>query len=816
MIATPQAIPPKPAPMRVIEANIPDCLKSLNRWVTWEWTWNGRKWDKPPISPATRKLASSTDPSTWVSFSEAFAAYEDGRCDGIGFTFGHDEESGVTFSGFDFDGCRNSESGEIEPWAIHLIRLLDSYSEISPSGEGLKVFTSGELPKGKRADHDKGIECYDSGRYFTVTGNRLDGTPADVHERTEALKIVHQHTLGAPRNKCDAKTGDLSDRELALSALNGLSASRASGYMDWLSVGMALHSVDESLMGEWDKWSRTCPEKYQDGVCARKWQSFSNVNSNGIGVGSLVFLAKQDGWKPPTRNRKHGHDRTPTNHGNGKVLSMSVSTKWKPFPVEALPEPISRFVATAAKAIGCDPSYIALPTLAALAGAVGNTRRIELKRGWTEPAVIWAGNVGESGTLKSPAQDAPLKPIRERQAEAIKAHVEAMKRYEGECAAFAADFGEWKRKGRKAGEPLPEAPDKPVCERFWCGDITVEALAERLSNAKRGLLLIRDELSGWMRGFDQYRGGKGGDTAHWLAMHGARDLLVDRKTGDKTTIYVRHAAVSVIGGIQPETLRRALAREHFEDGLAARLLVAMPPRVPKRWTEAAISSDIETALSHVFDRLWSLQPGTDRNGEPYPQNLELSPEGKRAWIEFYNRHAGEQAELIGDLAAAWSKLEGYAARFALIVHCVRWADEDPKLESPDTIDAESVSAGVALSRWFGQEARRVYAALSESDEAGEQRQLVDLMRLRGGSLSVRELMRSNSAYKTADEAEQALGVLVQTGLAVRRTIPPGEKGGQPQQVFTLTDTIDTDRTSPNPKDCEVVSSSTAGSGRNGG
>ena len=74
-----------------------------------------------------------------------------------------------------------------------------------------------------------------------------------------------------------------------------------------------------------------------------------------------------------------------------------------PFPVDALPEPIRGFVAAGAKAIGCDASFIALPLLTAMAAAIGNTRRIQLKRGWTAPAILWVAIVGESGTAKTPA-----------------------------------------------------------------------------------------------------------------------------------------------------------------------------------------------------------------------------------------------------------------------------------------------------------------------------------------------------------------------------------------------------------------------------
>lgn len=77
--------------------------------------------------------------------------------------------------------------------------------------------------------------------------------------------------------------------------------------------------------------------------------------------------------------------------------------RFQPFPTDALPEPIRGFVIAGAKAIDRDASYLALPMLTALAAAIGNTRRIQLKRGWSAPAIIWTAIVGESGTSKTSA-----------------------------------------------------------------------------------------------------------------------------------------------------------------------------------------------------------------------------------------------------------------------------------------------------------------------------------------------------------------------------------------------------------------------------
>jgi hypothetical protein len=455
-------------------------------------------------------------------------------------------------------------------------------------------------------------------------------------------------------------------------------------------------------------------------------------------------------------------------------------------------------VDAASRAIGCDASYVALPLLTALAAAIGNSRSIRLKRGWTEPAVIWSAIVGESGTLKSPALDAPLQPIRRRQAEALQRYRVSLEAYETERRAYQAAQ---RRRGRKnSDEPESAEPSPPVCERYWVSDVTVEALAVRLADAPRGLLLVRDELAGWIGSFGQYKGGKGADSAHWLTMHGARDLLVDRKVPDhagRTTIYVPRAALSITGGIQPGILRTALAREHYEDGLAARLLLAMSPRRPKRWSEVEVHPDTESALADIYDRLYALElpvdPVTD---EPRPIALPLSRDGKDAWVSYYDEHAREQAELTGDLAAAWSKLEGYSARLALVVHLVRVAAGDATAD-PSAVDAASIMAGVTLSRWHGQEAQRVYAALCESDEERERRELVELIERRGGSITVRELMWSSRRYRdSADEAEQVLEALRKAGVAVREMVAPDSGRGWMTATYRLVTDGDGDTHAP--------------------
>src|SRR5262249_39692714 len=154
-----------------------------------------------------------------------------------------------------------------------------------------------------------------------------------------------------------------------------------------------------------------------------------------------------------------------------------------------------------------------------------------------------------------------------------------------------------------------------------------------------------------------------------------------------------------------------------------------------------IDPNAETELVRLFDRLYELQPAIGDDGNPRPVVVRLSGEAKSAWTTYYNAHAVEQVDLTGDMAAAWAKLEEYAARLALVIHFTRWAAGDPNLTTPDIVDAASMNAGIVLAKWFKHEARRVYAMLDESDAERDQRRLMDWIGSKGGTVTPREVQQ---------------------------------------------------------------------------
>ncbi len=198
---------------------IPTTLLEVARWVGWCYEWVGSEWTKVPrIAGNADRRAATDNPLTWRPSLVAIAAYEVGGLDGIGIVLdGSDDLSGV-----DLDHCRDPRSGVIEPYALEIVAALDSYTEVSPSGTGLRVFTFGRLPAGRRKGRH--LEMYDSGRYLTVTGHRLEGAPTDVRERTAELAVLHAHAFPPERPRAETSGGgpravDLDDEDLLDRAL---------------------------------------------------------------------------------------------------------------------------------------------------------------------------------------------------------------------------------------------------------------------------------------------------------------------------------------------------------------------------------------------------------------------------------------------------------------------------------------------------------------------------------------------------------------------------------------------------------------------
>ena len=206
---------------------IPEEIKALKNWVCWKAVPDPKP-DRPdhiskiPINPYTGGQAQSNNPETWSDFDTAVSCSR--RFSGIGFIFNNSGYFGVDLDG-KTDALKAFEGGDDNNIIGEFIHTLQSYTEKSQSGTGIHIICKGSLPKGGRRSDKNGVEMYESGRFFVMTGN-ICAEYAEITDGTEAIKGLHEKYIGGGREPQQRR--EISSAPCSLSVSEALEAARRS------------------------------------------------------------------------------------------------------------------------------------------------------------------------------------------------------------------------------------------------------------------------------------------------------------------------------------------------------------------------------------------------------------------------------------------------------------------------------------------------------------------------------------------------------------------------------------------------------------
>jgi P4 family phage/plasmid primase-like protien len=285
----------KPKVLPVLFQNIPLTLRTIPRWTLWNYVEVGendtKRWSKLPVQPSG-KAASSTNGSTWSDFHSVEAAYLTGRFDGVGFVFTDDDH----IIGVDLDDCYDDSKNQFTNHELEKIANgISGYMEVSPSGTGVKIFTLADI-QGAHVDHDKGLEIYPKGRYFTVTGHKISG---EIPTELQSIEhLIPERTVRITGDAFADYNPPIDGWDLARVETELLPQFDPNcGYTDWLQVGMCLHHQfqgDLEACEVWDRWSYGdgSVAGYQTNACENKWKSFSQ-KGGGATLRSMTFKVSQ-------------------------------------------------------------------------------------------------------------------------------------------------------------------------------------------------------------------------------------------------------------------------------------------------------------------------------------------------------------------------------------------------------------------------------------------------------------------------------------------------------------------------------------------
>lgn len=315
-----QSIPNSQTKSNLELDNIPAELRALPRWVLWKSETRDGKPTKVPYQ-ANGVKAESDNPATWKPLSAIFPKIS--LYDGAGVMLGKG------LAGVDLD--HHAPEGKLDEYASITVKQLNSYSEMSPSGEGIHILCWGDLPDGRRKNSEKGIEMYSAGRFFTVTGWHITGTPESIERRTDELAQLHRETFPQEKQRTHepAQPTNLDDVALiekARMAKNGPKFSMLwdgdiSGYGSQSEADLALCCIlafwSGGDQGQMDRLFR------QSGLMRPKWNeahggdgtTYGNMTINKALQGTHYYIPGQ-----PTRKAKPWHKYKPIDQLSDRQL----------------------------------------------------------------------------------------------------------------------------------------------------------------------------------------------------------------------------------------------------------------------------------------------------------------------------------------------------------------------------------------------------------------------------------------------------------------------------------------------------------------
>jgi hypothetical protein len=686
----------------------------------WRYTWDPdkRKWDKPPSDAKTGGAASSTDPATWTAFENALEVYLRDGWDGVGFV----PLPGDNLTFVDADRCRNPTTGAVEKWAGDVTRQLNTYTEVSVSGQGLHPILFGRKPDRKRTRRGR-LEIYDGstasdkpgGRYLCVTGHLFDGCPAEVCERQKELTAVYEKYL---------KSGAVHPSQLSDDDLKKVMFRWKNGGVIkalWDGEDLQYPSTSEAdlafcnHLGWWTDWER---ERTNRMFCdskrwREKWDAVHGEQTYGDMTLDKAFEGKKPGMGYTGSNPPGSAEKKPPRAAVEWELPPRLGQDFPvpEFPLECLPAWLGCWSASLADALQVPADLLVMLALSFAGAGVAGKYRLSVRPGWVEPLNVFTVAALAVGERKSAAFRNTLAPVvaaekaeQTRMAPVIAKAASAQRVLSGRLKIAEAKAAKETRVAERL--TLMDEANKLAVElarhvvpsdpRFFCDDITPEKLSGLIAQHGGRMLQAGPEGTAFEIAKGRYSEEPNFDV--YLKGHAGDPLRVDRVGREPET--VENPVLSCALAVQPDVIAGMAGKTSIMSarGWLARWLYSIPRAMVGRRTpgQPAAAPDVLQTYHKNMLALWELTEGKDQDGKPTAHWLTFGAEADQRMLEF-ERWLEPQLAPDGELSwmYGWAnKLAGTAARLAGILHLA--ADPTPPVAS--RIEDSAAEAAIQLAR----------------------------------------------------------------------------------------------------------------------
>jgi hypothetical protein len=460
----------------------------------------------------------------------------------------------------------------------------------------------------------------------------------------------------------------------------------------------------------------------------------------------------------------------------------------EPFMPELLPPVIRDYVLDVADRQQAPPDFAAVAALCGLAAVVGNRVRIRPKQNddWEVVPNLWGAIIGRPSAMKSPAMQAALAPVYAIQDELRKEYEEGVKAAKINAALSNLDAKNAHKKADEAVKNgdregargllarMAEDDEEPTCPRIVVNDVTVEKLGELLNENPRGLLLIRDELPGFLARLENQE--HQSERAFYLeAFNGNGSFTYDRI--GRGTVHIENSTVSIIGGVQPARIApivRGAISGVSNDGLIQRLQMAVWPDDVRswKWVDRQPNKEARQAYEKVYRDLFNLSMGDTQK----PAVLHFSPEGQALFQQWMteNQNKARSGSVSSAVESHMLKMPKTVAALALLFELI----EGGRFE----VNELAMRTAIGWAEYLLSHATRLYS-VGDTMAADGARLIIERRKQLPAPFTLRDIQRKGwASLGDRDIIMSAIDVLLEThhGREVPQAInATNHTGGRP-------------------------------------
>jgi hypothetical protein len=417
------------------------------------------------------------------------------------------------------------------------------------------------------------------------------------------------------------------------------------------------------------------------------------------------------------------------------------------FPIDIFPPNIQRYMLECHRTLNSSIDYMGCSMMWMLSIIIGNSIKIQVKRGWVESGILWMAIVGRPGVGKTPNINNIIFPLQKANNNEIKTYIKRMDAFR--------EYMEKDKKEREGEEQLK----RPIKTQFIASDITLEALVELHEENKNAVGVFKDELAGWLKDMNKYRAGS--DLEFWLSSWSNKGVALNRKTSKSS--FVESPVIPILGGIQPGILNQFYTEENKDNGFIDRILTCFPDLDVEEYNDNEMDSDLlqwyEDFIIDMYQRVKRYVVVYDNDNEIQSIIATFSQQAQLEWKRIFNEITSMQNSPMENeyMKSMLPKQKSYIPRFALLINTLDSMTSEEGFPI-DFITKESLLKAERLSRYFINMAKKIKM---QSTETFELKKVMSVNKLKSKKDQVQEMYKANPEFNRSQMAD-ILGISRQT------------------------------------------------------